>query len=319
MKFFETIIVGAGPAGSSAAKELIDAGHSCAILDRKKMPRLKLCGGWITEKVLADLKLDPAEYPYGIVKLDRFRFFLGRRHLFSREIDAVQYSIRRIEFDNWLYDQSGAPLVEHTVREIVREQGEFVIDNEFRCRNLIGAGGTNCPVKKNFFPADSGRLIVALEVEYEAQPKTGVCSLWFPFAGAFGYAWYVPKANAINIGFGGLRSQNDGWNKESLWTRFVEILKKTGCIEGRPPSPKGYSYYIGGRQKTIFNERAYIVGDAAGLATEDLAEGIGPAIESGQLAARDILGTDRYSLDRITRYSLPWPSQLIRNYFSWIP
>jgi menaquinone-9 beta-reductase len=319
MKIFDTIIVGAGPAGSSAAKELVGAGRSCVILDRKKMPRLKLCGGWITEKVLADLKLDPATYPYGIVKLDRFRFFLGRRHLFSREVAAVQYSIRRIEFDNWLYERSGASLIEHTVRDIARENGEFIIDGEYRCRNLIGAGGTNCPVKKNFFQADAGRLIVAQEVEYEVRPKSAVCSLWFPYAGPFGYAWYVPKANAINIGFGGLRSQNENWDKESLWSRFVELLRKTGCIDGEPPAPKGYSYYIGSRRKKICNERAYIVGDAAGLATEDLAEGIGPAIESGQLAAREILGVDRYSLDRITQYSLPWPSRLIRNYFSWIP
>lgn len=283
------------------------------------MPRLKLCGGWITQKVLGDLDLDPMTYPHGMVKLDRFRFFLGRRHKFARVVTALQYSIRRIEFDAWLLERSGAPIAEHTVHNIVRDNGHFVIDDEFQCRYLIGAGGTNCPVKKAFFAPDAGKLIVAQEIEYEVAPKTSVCTLWFPYAGPFGYAWYVPKANAVNIGFGGLRSQNEDWDKAALWTRFVELLRGAGCIDADPPTPKGYSYYIGSRQKLISNDQAYIVGDAAGLATIDLAEGIGPAIESGQLAGREILGTATYSTRQITQYSLPWSYRLVRNAAAWVP
>jgi menaquinone-9 beta-reductase len=319
MESFDTIIVGAGPAGSSAARELVRAGRSCVMLDRKPMPRLKLCGGWITQKVLRDLELEPGDYPHGMVRLDRFRFVLGRRKRLSREIRACQYSIRRIEFDHWLCQRSGAHLVEHTVREIVRENGHYVLDGKFRCQNLIGAGGTNCPVKKHFFAPDPGRLVVAQESEYEAQPRSPVCTLWFPYAGPFGYAWCVPKANAINVGFGGLRSQNEDWDKQALWDRFVDMLRQSGCIDADPPEPKGYSYYIGNRQKQVRNENACIVGDAAGLATADLAEGIGPAIESGQLAAREILGVARYSLDQITRFSLGWKSRLLRRCVAWIP
>ncbi len=319
MKTVDTIIVGAGPAGSSAARELTRAGRQCLVIDRKPLPRLKLCGGWITQKVLADLDFNPLTYPHGMVQLDRFRFFLGRRHKFSRVVSALQYSIRRIEFDAWLLERSGAAIAEHTIHNIVRDNGHFVIDHEFQCRHLIGAGGTNCPVKKAFFAPDAGQLIVAQEIEYEVTPQCPVCTLWFPYAGPFGYAWYVPKANAVNIGFGGLRSQNEDWDKAALWTRFVELLRGAGCIDADPPQPKGYSYYIGSRQKQVCNDRAYIVGDAAGLATIDLAEGIGPAVESGQLAARDILGTATYSTHQITQYSLPWSYRLVRNAAAWMP
>lgn len=283
------------------------------------MPRLKLCAGWITQKVITDLAIDPAKYPHGIVKLDRIRFFFGRRHNYSKLVPSDQYSIRRIEFDAWLLQRSGVEVAEHTVRNIERQNGHFVIDKRFRCRYLIGAGGTNCPVKKAFFQPDVGELVVAQEIEYETSPKSPECILWFPYAGSFGYAWYVPKANAVNVGFGGLRSHNEEWDKESLWNKFIVMLKHAGCIDADPPAPKGYSYYIGSRQKQVYNERAFIVGDAAGLATVDLAEGIGPAVESGQLAARDILGTASYSSRAITQFSLPWSYRLFRKAVAWVP
>jgi flavin-dependent dehydrogenase len=313
----ETIIVGSGPAGSSAARELVRAGRECLVLDRKPMPRLKLCAGWITPKVVADLEIAPGEYPRGIVKLDRMQLFFGRGHRRSRCAATEQYSIRRIEFDAWLLERSGAKAIEHTVRKIDRQNGQFVIDGEYRCRQLIGAGGTNCPVKKAFFGPDSGQLIVTQEVEFETTPRSDTCTLWFPYAGKFGYAWYVPKAGAVNVGFGGLRSENEDWDKDILWREFVTLLQREGCLVDEPPQPKGYSYYVGRRRKLVKHDRAYIVGDAAGLATVDLAEGIGPAVESGQLAAREILGRDTYSARRITQYSLPWSYRLFRQAAAW--
>ena len=48
---------------------------------------------------------------------------------------------------------------------------------------------------------------------------------------------------------------------------------------------------------------AYLVGDAAGLATRDLAEGIGPAIESGIMAAEEILGIGSYKKEAVTQFT----------------
>lgn len=315
----ETIIVGGGPAGSSCAWRLHRAGRECLVLDRKAMPRLKLCAGWITPKVLSDLELCADQYPHGMLKLDRIQLFLGRRLRFSKQIPADQYSIRRIEFDAFLLERSGASTAQHTVRSIRRDHDRFVIDEAYRCRYLVGAGGTNCPIKKAFFSPDRGELIVTQEVEYECDPPSSICTLWLPYAGAFGYAWYVPKADAVNIGFGGLRRQLINWEKARLWDTFIELLQKQGCLAANPPAPKGYSYYLGQRTKDVKRQGAYLIGDAAGLATVDLAEGIGPAVESGILAARDILGEAHYSTHPIVKYSLPRSLRLIRKMVNWIP
>jgi menaquinone-9 beta-reductase len=238
---------------------------------------------------------------------------VGRRHAYARTVSTEQYSIRRIEFDAWLLARSGAEVVQHTVREVAAEGGGYVIDGRFRCAHLVGAGGTNCPVKKALFGDGEGDLIVTQEKEYETTVRNPRCTLWMPYAGAFGYGWYVPKAGAVNVGFGGLRSQLMDWDRKRLWTDFVTLLRKEGCIDDEPPEPTGYSYTIGRRREQVKVGRAVIVGDAAGLATLDLAEGIGPAVESGILAARDVLGGATYSTRSIPRYSLPFVARLLRN------
>ncbi len=319
MRDVDTLIVGGGPAGSSCARELLLHNRECFVLDRKRMPRVKLCAGWITPKVLSDLEIDVETYPHGLVKLEQTRAFFGRSHRLSKTISSDQYSIRRVEFDHWLLQRSGAEVVEHTVHEIEQQNGAFIIDGKFRCRHLVGAGGTNCPVKKTFFDADRGKLVVAQEVEYETKPLSALCTLWFPYAGSFGYAWYVPKADAVNVGFGGLRSQLENWDRRGLWREFVDLLKTEGCISDEPPEPKGYSYYLGHRQKQVHHDNVYIVGDAAGLATVDLAEGIGPAVESGILAARAILAGGSYSTQSITKHSLSAASRFFRNCTAFIP
>ena len=315
----ETIIIGGGPAGSSCARELRRNGRECLLLERKAMPRVKLCAGWITPKVVADLEIDVETYPHGIVHLDRLKCIYGRRHQRSREATTDQYSIRRVEFDAWLLERSGVEVEQHTARRIERQDGQFVIDGRYRCRSLVGAGGTTCPVKKAFFAPDTGQRIVTQEVEYATAPRSEVCTLWFPYAGAFGYAWYVPKAGAVNVGFGGLRSQNVDWDKRALWREFVELLRREGCLDGDPPPPRGYSYYLAGGRRQVKADGAYLVGDAAGLATRDLAEGIGPAVESGILAARDILGRATYSAGRILQHSLPARDRWLRRLAPLVP
>jgi flavin-dependent dehydrogenase len=319
MREVETIIVGGGPAGSSCARELVRHGRPCLVLERKAMPRLKLCAGWVTPKVLVDLEIRPGEYPHGMVRLDAIKVVYGRRHRYAKTAACEQYSIRRVEFDAWLLARSGVEVVQHTVRTVESDSGGYTIDGQFRCRYLVGAGGTNCPVKKAFFGEDGGRLVVTQEVEYETAVRNPVCTLWFPYAGQWGYGWYVPKAGAVNVGFGGLRSQLRDWDRRKLWAEFVALLRREGCMDGDPPEPKGYSYYLGRRRKRVKAGHAYIVGDAAGLATLDLAEGIGPAVESGLLAARDILGRAVYSTAPITRHSLPPLARLSRRLAGLIP
>ena len=49
---FDAIVIGAGPAGSTAAYLMASSGLSVLILDKKEFPRDKLCGGLLTWKTI---------------------------------------------------------------------------------------------------------------------------------------------------------------------------------------------------------------------------------------------------------------------------
>ena len=168
MRTCDVVIVGGGPAGSSAAWKLKRAGADVVVLDKERFPRLKLCAGWVTPEVVRDLAIDIGAYPHSFLTFDRLHLHIKGLHLRG---GCVQHSIRRVEFDAWLLERSGAPVVQHTARSIREEDGAYIVDEAFRSRYLIGAGGTRCPVYRTLFrelnPRASDLQTVTLEHEIE--------------------------------------------------------------------------------------------------------------------------------------------------------
>ncbi len=305
----ETIIVGGGPAGSSCARELIKARRDVLILDKSDFPRLKPCAGWITPAVFRDLQTKPASYPHLIRPVNRMIFSIFGKKF---PLKTRQYGVRRIEFDEWLLKRSEAPVRRHAVKDIRIENDEYIIDDTYRCKYLVGAGGTHCPVYEHFFaeidPRDPVRRIITMEEEFSYDYTDDRCYLWFMENGLPGYSWYFPKGNGyVNVGIGAkygvLKSRNESIHQH--WARLVTKLERLNLITGYGFHPRGYTYYI--RQKIRYPRigNALITGDAAALATRDMGEGIGPAVKSGILAARSIIHNTPYRLSAVNTYSLP--------------
>jgi flavin-dependent dehydrogenase len=310
MRDSEVIIVGGGPAGSSCAWRLQRHGIECLILDEAQFPRTKLCAGWITPEVVADLELDIGAYPHGFLTFDSLTIhILG----LTFRLPTPQHSIRRYEFDDWLLRRSGAPVVQHTVQAIEQTGDGYVIDGRFRCRYLVGAGGTRCPVYRSLFraanPRAKDRQIVALEQELPYAWHDGRCHLWFYDRRLPGYSWYVPKDNGyLNVGVGTLAAalKRGADDIKRHWAHLERHrLGRSGLVAGAVLQPRGYSYYLRDDVDIGRLGNAFVVGDAAGLATRDMGEGIGPAVRSGMLAADTIAGRSPYTLASVARRSLP--------------
>jgi flavin-dependent dehydrogenase len=307
MRTCDVLIVGGGPAGSTAAWQLRLAGADVLVLDRERFPRLKLCAGWITPEVVRELELDLASYPHRLLTFPRLRVHVGRLHL---PVACVQHSIRRVEWDAWLLERSGAEVVQHNVRHIVPDGDGYLIDDAFRCRFLVGAGGTRCPVYRELFrelnPRASELQIVTLEQEIRYDWQDSDCHLWFFDHGLPGYSWYVPKEQGwLNVGLGGIaeRMKKGGQDLRAHWAHLAAQLER-GLAPGAHYDPGGYSYYLRGRVEVVRRGNAFITGDAAGLATRDLGEGIGPAVRSGLRAARAIVAGEPYGLEDVTGLSV---------------
>ncbi|MFU8814953.1 MAG: NAD(P)/FAD-dependent oxidoreductase [Pseudomonadales bacterium] len=303
----DVIIVGGGPAGAAAAWELRRSDWDCLLLDRETFPREKLCAGWITPEVVRDLQFDPADYPHRFLTFEVLDVAIKGWHVPLR---SPQHSIRRYEFDAWLVERSGAEVRQHNVRHIVEEAGGYRIDDSFRCKYLIGAGGTRCPVYRELFRSHSPRSkslqAVTQELEFACDWQDPKCHLWFLDKGLPGYSWYVPKAEGyVNVGVGGMadKLKRRGDDIRRHWNLLADRLVTEGLLPTRPADPGGYSYFL--RDKVDVGRRgnAFVVGDAAGLATRDMCEGIGPAVRSGLLAARSVMTSAPFELDCVAAFT----------------
>jgi flavin-dependent dehydrogenase len=300
----------------------VRAGLRVAILDREQFPRTKLCAGWITPEAVADLELDRAEYPHRFVSFDHLVM-----HVFGLRfrLRTVQHSIRRFEFDDYLLTRSGAEVVCHNVREIAVEDGDYVVDGLFRAPYLVGAGGTRCPVYRTLFretnPRVKGLQTTTYEHELAYDWQDPDCHLWFFRRGLPGYSWYVPKADGyLNCGVGGVAEalKAGGQDIKRHWHHHVDMLEENRQVTDAPFSPTGYSYFLRDHLGSVRHHNAFIVGDAVGLATRDLGEGIGPAVASGRRAARSIITGSEYSLDSLDFFSLPAMVGRDRKLATWI-
>jgi flavin-dependent dehydrogenase len=319
----EVIIVGGGPAGSSCARQLHRQGVQCLILDKATFPRLKLCAGWITPEVVADLEMDVADYPHRFLT-----FEVTHVHLYGLgfRMRSPQHSIRRFELDDWLLRRAGVRVEQHAVKRIERKRGGYLIDGEYECEYLVGAGGTGCPVYRTLFrkanPRASLLQVVALEHELPFRWGDGDCHLWFFEKGLPGYSWYVPKEDGfLNLGVGAMaeRLKRRGDHIRGHWDDFVAGLRRRGLITRELElDPQGHSYYLRSGVDIARCDNAFVIGDAAGLATRDMAEGIGPAVRSGILAARAIAEGAEYSLESVPAYSLPagWSRRALEYLFA---
>lgn len=307
MRSYPVVIVGGGPAGSACARKLSEAGVDCLIIDKADFPRQKTCAGWVTPEVFRLLGILPEQYPHSLTVFPKLRIsFKG----FPVLRPGRQYAIRRLEFDSWLLGLSQSEVLKHEVKEVKRTGKGFILDGQIEASILVGAGGTHCPVgrwaRRESGPRD-GAQIVALESEYPLDWHDPACRLWFLENKLPGYFWYVPKAGGyLNLGVGGNAAvlKRIGSTIQDQWEYLVGKLLGSGLIQEAPPDPRGYVYYLRGSSPAPSTKDLFLVGDAAGLATQDMGEGIGPAIHSGQLAAESILHGNPYSVQHVSRYSL---------------
>ncbi|MCP3943063.1 MAG: NAD(P)/FAD-dependent oxidoreductase [Desulfobacteraceae bacterium] len=309
MRKSDIIIVGGGPAGSACARQLRKLGQKVLILEKKSFPRPKVCAGWITPKVFDLLGIPPEEYPYLLRQINRIHFYLLGIKI---PVKTHQYAVRRYEFDEWMICRSHVPIVTHTVKNIVKTQEDYIIDDKYRCKYLIGAGGTHCPVFKKFFSPSNQRpekdLIIAVEKEYRCNYLETGCHIWFFDHGLPGYAWYLPKGNGwLNIGVGGKFLKLKARKKNILdhWHEFTKKLNQLSLIDNIPEHPRGHTYYLHRKRQTNRRENVFLIGDAAGMATLDMGEGIHAAISSGLMVAEAIAKDKEYIPDSLPRFSLP--------------
>lgn len=296
MESCEVLVVGAGPAGSTCARVLTDAGLSVLVLDRDQFPRDKPCAGWITPAVLQALRIDPQAYRAERLLQEISSFRTGLMYRKGIDTDygrTVSYAIRRSEFDRYLLLLSGArTLLGEQVAALEREKDGWLVNGWIRARMVVGAGGHLCPVARAL-GALPGRepAIAALVAEFPtkregaAAPGKVLISFTPDLAG---YGWLLRKGSFLNVGLGSFNAKD----VRRQTVEFLEHLRERGELpEDAAGLLKGHAYlpYLRTGGRRMVAQGALLIGDAAGVSYPESGEGILPAVETALLAAQTVL------------------------------
>jgi len=309
----ETLIVGAGPAGTAAATILARAGRDVLVVDKATFPRDKCCGDGLTALALRELEhldLAPATVSsWRVVDDVIIRSPSGKERRYSLP-DGPGYHAavaRRLDLDAALVDlaKAAGARVEEGVsftRATPTEAGITVeLDGlgTVEAEHLIAADGMWSPVRKSL-----GLTVEGYRGEWHAfrqyfenvSPRAGnELIVWFEKDLLPGYAWSFPLADGrANIGFGIQRGgSNQVGDMKGLWLDLLDRphIRDVLGPDARPEDPhKAWPIPARVGRVPLAGPHTMFVGDAAAVTDPMTGEGIGQALVTGRLAAEAILG-----------------------------
>ncbi len=293
---YDAIVVGGGPAGAAAAQGLASGGARVLLLERRRLPRYKACGGCLSRRVAGLLDFDLGKLVEEQITGLTFTY-RGRDPIEASFMEPMAYMVWRDRFDQALCLKAvgaGAELQDGRTVRAVRQAGnqmEVELDRGKETASfLIGADGASGVVARNLFSGRQKAAAVGLDGELplpgmdEAALKGRVVIELGRANG--GYCWVFPKGKVASVG--AMVGRAEARQASACLAKF---LGAGGLGDRKPERTHGalIPLHCGGAG-SLHRGRALLVGDAAALVDPFLGEGIYYAIQSGQLAARAILG-----------------------------
>jgi len=298
-KYYDVVIIGAGPAGISCATVLAENSDlKILLLDQKKVIGPKVCAGGLTRKDLEHFNI-PAEYLDHSFK--EISVHTPRASAIGKDTTTLIATIDRKTLASWQLKRlaNKANVEIKTDCKVTHISGSKVTINDsvrVRYGDLVGADGSLSRVR-TFLALRTERIATAIQyiiptTKYEKMEvffDSRLFSAW--------YAWIFPHKDYVSIG---CMCDPRHLSKKKLQANFHEWLQQNN-IDTENATYRGYviNYdYRGYRFGNIF-----LAGDAAGLGSGLTGEGIYAAVISGEEVARTIMDE---------HYAAPQIAELLR-------
>lgn len=292
---WDVVVVGAGPAGASAAYAAAVAGRSVLILEKAELPRYKTCGGGIIGP--SRTALPPGfELPLR-ERVHAVTFSLDGKYARTRRSRGTLFGlVNRSELDQQLVEyaqkagaelrtgaavvrveQHGPAVPDRRTVAVVLQGGETVL-----ARAVVGADGSASRIGAHVgVKLDQVDLGLEAEIpvpETVAEDWAGRVHIdWGPMPGSYG--WVFPKGDTLTVGV--ISARGEG----AATKRYLEdFIARLGLAGFEPDISSGHLTRCRSDDSPLSRGRVLVCGDAAGLLEPWTREGISFALRSGRLA-----------------------------------
>ncbi|MCB5909454.1 geranylgeranyl reductase family protein [Streptomyces pinistramenti] len=292
---WDVVVVGAGPAGASAAHAAACTGRRVLLLEKAELPRYKTCGGGIIGP-----SRDSLPPGFELPLRDRVHavtFSLNGRMTRTRRSKNMLFGlINRPEFDEELVkaakdagaqirtgvgvsrvEQHGTAVPDRRTVAVVLSDGEVIL-----ARAVVGADGSSGRIGAHV-GVKLDQVDLGLESEIPVPPTVAedwagrVLIDWGPLPGSYG--WVFPKGDTLTVGV--ISARGEG----AATKRYLEdFIGRLGLAGFEPSISSGHLTRCRSDDSPLSRGRVLVAGDAAGLLEPWTREGISFALRSGRLA-----------------------------------
>ena len=312
---YDVIIVGAGPAGSTAALYAHRLGLNCILLDKAVFPRDKICGDALSGKsvrLMRELNLLEGVEELEGSEINRITFGSPSHSQFDVHLKGNKnndyitkgYVVPRKIFDNFLFkkaDELTETRQGFTVNDIIYQNDNISgvkgtnIEGKEEILNapiIMGCDGANSIIarKLGLYEMDMENTAVAIRCYYEGvEGLSNQIELHYVSEVKPGYFWLFPAGNGkANIGIG--LSKNDAKKEDRTLRQIMDEIVQSDYFRSRfgnarpLEKPVGWNLPLGRIQRKNHGNGFMLLGDAAGLIDPFTGEGIGNAMVAAKYA-----------------------------------
>ena len=319
--FYDAVVIGGGPAGSTVATQLARAGRSVIVFEKEKFPRFHVGESLLPYNLPLFERIGVAEKVRAAGYQQKYGAFFWnevtegtRPVVFDRARDdrhPMAYHVKRADFDKLLLDHAascGARVREQTaVREVRFEEGRAVgavvrradgLEEEVRANVVVDASGQTAFLSQKLGTRrfDSRLKRAAVFAHYEGVPRPPgkqAGDILLPIDDVVWY-WIIPFSDGTaSVGAVFDPAATRGPEGESLESRFERLIARSGRMPnllagGRRTSKVfGISDYSAASAR-LAGDGYVLIGDAATFLDPVFSTGVFLAMATGERAARAI-------------------------------
>jgi len=307
---YDILVVGAGPAGSTAAFEAAKNNAKVLLIDKKKILGEPIqCAEYIPKLLLNEIKISQSCIAQ---KITGMKTFLQNGECI--ETRSPGFMLNRDIFDKELAIKAvdnGVDLCVNTVC-VSKSDNKILINRDGKKeiiipKVVIGADGPHSTVGR-WIKSSNNEFVIGLQYRVPLVSSMDFTEVYFNQDFFGGYGWFFPKGGFANVGVGIKQGVESGANNllNNLLNGFVTFLEKNGKVENTPDLKTGGLIPVGGPLITV-KDNIMLVGDAAGQTHAITGGGISQAATCGKIAGRTaVKAIDKVDISILKEYENEW-------------